>query len=70
LFLQIYELFATSKQTASCYISIILKDNELDKNSVVKEFLTTASNGKQYNILYKSNKNSQKVAQNLCFVNY
>ncbi len=29
------------------HISSILKDKELDKNSVVKEYLTTASDGKK-----------------------
>ena len=51
---QMAELFATSKQTVSYHISNILKDNELDKNSVVKEFLTTASDGKQYNVIFYS----------------
>ena len=38
---QIAELFDTSKQNAGQRISNILKDNELDKNSVVKNYLTT-----------------------------
>ena len=41
------ELFATSKPNISMHISNILKDKELDKNSVVKEYLTTASDGKK-----------------------
>lgn len=41
------ELFATSKANISMHISNILKDKELDKNSVVKEYLTTASDGKK-----------------------
>ena len=41
------ELFATSKPNISMHISSILKDKELDKNSVVKEYLTTASDGKK-----------------------
>lgn len=36
------ELFATSKQNIGQYISAILKDNELDPNSVVKKYFTTA----------------------------
>ena len=52
--MQMAELFATSKQTVSYHISNILKENELDKNSVVKDYLTTASDGKQYSIVFYS----------------
>ena len=45
---QLAELFATSKPNISTHISNILKENELQKNSVVKFYLTTASDGKQY----------------------
>ncbi len=51
---QIAELFATSKPNISLHISNILKDNELTYNSVVKKFLTTASDGKEYNVEYYS----------------
>ncbi len=51
---QIAELFATSKQTISHHIGNILLDNELNKNSVVKYYLTTASDGKEYNVEYYS----------------
>ena len=51
---QIAELFATSKQTISHHIGNILTDNELDKDSVVKYYLTTASDGKEYNVEYYS----------------
>ncbi|MDE6636631.1 MAG: virulence RhuM family protein [Muribaculaceae bacterium] len=51
---QIAELFATSKQTISHHISNILFDNELDKDSVVKYYLTTATDGKEYNVEYYS----------------
>ncbi len=51
---QIAELFATSKPNISLHITNILKDNELDKNSVVKNYLTTASDGKEYNVEYYS----------------
>ena len=40
---QIAELFDTSKQSISYHIINILEDNELDENSVVKNYLTTAS---------------------------
>jgi hypothetical protein len=48
------ELFDTSKQSISYHITNILNENELDKNSVVKDFLTTASDGKNYNITFYS----------------
>ena len=51
---QLAELFATSKQNISLHINNIVKDNELDVNSVVKEYLTTASDGKTYKVLYYS----------------
>ena len=51
---QIAQLFATSKQTISYHTVNILKDNELSYNSVVKEFLTTAEDGKQYSVVYYS----------------
>ena len=42
------ELFQTSKQNISLHIVNIFDEGELEKNSVVKEFLTTASDGKKY----------------------
>ena len=39
---QLADLFDTSKQNIGTHISNILKDNELDKYSVVKEYFTTA----------------------------
>lgn len=51
---QLAELFATSKQNISLHINNILKDKELDVNSVVKEYLTTASDGKTYKVLFYS----------------
>jgi hypothetical protein len=41
---QLAELFVTSKQNISLHVINILKENELDENSVVKDYLTTASN--------------------------
>ncbi len=49
---QMAELFATSKQMVSYHISNILKDNELSQDSVVKDFLTTANDGKQYHVVF------------------
>lgn len=45
---QLAELFATSKQNIDQYIYSILDDNELDSNSVVKDYFTTAADGKEY----------------------
>lgn len=49
---QLAELFATSKQNISQHIASILKDNELDVNSVVKNYFTTAADGKEYEVIY------------------
>lgn len=51
---QMAELFATSKQNIGQHISNILAENELDENSVVKNFFTTASDGKNYNVTFYS----------------
>lgn len=51
---QMAELFSTSKQSVSRHIINILKEKELDKSSVVKEFLTTAADGKSYNVVFYS----------------
>ena len=47
---QLAELFATSKQNISSHILNILKDNELEEISVVKDYLTTAVDGKKYSV--------------------
>jgi hypothetical protein len=46
--LEIAELFDTSKQNVSLHINNILSESELEANSVVKESLTTAADGKSY----------------------
>jgi len=51
---QLAELFATSKQNIGQHISSILKDSELDANSVVKNYFTTAADGKNYNVAFYS----------------
>jgi hypothetical protein len=48
------ELFATSKQAISYHIINILKEKELSEFSVVKNFLTTAADGKNYNMVFYS----------------
>lgn len=47
---EIADLFGTSKQTISYHMGNIFGDGELDKESVVKEILTTASDGKNYRV--------------------
>ncbi|WP_446010870.1 virulence RhuM family protein [Candidatus Electrothrix sp.] len=49
---QLAELFATSKANISIHIANILEEGELVENSVVKDYLTTAADGKQYNVRY------------------
>ncbi len=51
---QLANLFDTSKQSISYHIINILEDNELDKNSVVKNYLTAASDGKSYEVTFYS----------------
>ena len=46
---QLSELFATSKQNIGQHIINVLQENELVENSVVKNYFTTASDGKNYN---------------------
>jgi len=60
---QLAELFDTSKQNISLHAINILKENELNSNSVVKEYLTTASDGKEYtncNPLVERNMNNRR----------
>ena len=47
---QIATLFDTSVPNINLHISNVLKENELDGNSVIKQYLTTASDGKDYNV--------------------
>lgn len=49
---QIAQLFQTKKQNISYHVNNILNDNELNRNSVVKEFLTTALDEKKYLVQY------------------
>jgi hypothetical protein len=51
---QIAELFATSKQNIGQHIANILEENELEENSVVKNYFTTAADGKQYEVAFYS----------------
>ena len=45
---QLTELFATSVPNVAMHIKNILEDKELNENSVIKDFLITAQDGKQY----------------------
>jgi Virulence protein len=49
---QLAELFATSVPNISTHIANILKDNELQADSVIKEYLTTATDGKEYQVTH------------------
>ena len=49
---QLCELYQTAKSTVSEHISNILNEGELSENSVVRNFRTTASDGKKYNVNY------------------
>lgn len=49
---QMVELFQTTKQNVSLHIRNIFKEGELDENSVVKDYLTTAADGKNYSTKY------------------
>lgn len=46
------ELYNTSKQNISYHLANIFKELELDQIAVVKDYLTTASDGKKYKIKY------------------
>ncbi len=48
--MQMTELFQTSKQNISLHINNAFKEGEIDEIAVVKESLTTASDGKNYRV--------------------
>lgn len=49
---QLTQLFQTSKQNISLHIGNIFREGELNADSVVKDSLTTASDGKKYRTKY------------------
>ena len=49
---QLAELYQTSKSNVSEHIKHIFEEKELDEESVVRKFRTTASDGKNYNVTY------------------
>lgn len=50
--MQMAELFDTTKQNISLHINNCFKEGELKKEAVVKKYLTTASDGKEYSTLH------------------
>jgi hypothetical protein len=49
---QMTKLFGQTKQNISLHINNIFREGELAKNAVVKEYLTTATDGKSYKTKY------------------
>src|SRR6186713_1594045 len=49
---QMAELFQTTKQNISLHIKNVFNEGELVQNSVVKDYLTTAKDGKDYRTQY------------------
>jgi len=49
---QMAELFQTTKQNVSLHINNAFAEGELERDSVVKEYLTTAADGKNYRTRY------------------
>ena len=49
---QMAELFDCKKQNISLHIKKIFDEGELKQNSVVKHYLTTAADGKEYSTLF------------------
>ncbi len=49
---QMAELFQVSKSNVSEHIKHIFEEGELEENSVVRKFRTTAADGKQYQVTY------------------
>ena len=48
------ELFQATKQNISLHIRNILEDGEQDEEAVIKDYLTTASDGKRYSVMHYS----------------
>ncbi len=49
---QLADLFDTSFPNISMHIANILKEGELEQNSVIKDYLTTAADGKDYRVTF------------------
>lgn len=51
---QLAALFDTSKQNIGQHVNNVIEDNELEENSVVKNYFTTALDGKNYSVTFYS----------------
>jgi hypothetical protein len=51
---QLAELFDTSKQNIGQHLSNVIEESELSEDSVVKNYFTTAADGKNYNVTFYS----------------
>lgn len=51
---ELAKLFGTSVPNISMHISNVLKDGELSPDAVIKDYLTTAADGKKYNVAFYS----------------
>ena len=49
---QMADLFQTTKQNISLHVNNAFKEGELSPDSVVKEYLTTAADGKNYYVMH------------------
>lgn len=58
---QLCELYQTSKSNISEHIKHIFEEEELDEESVVRKFRTTAADGKNYNTI---------IVNYICLFNY
>lgn len=55
------ELFERSKKTISEHLQNLFEEGELDQKSVVRNFRTTAADGKTYDVLYYNKENLEKI---------
>ena len=59
---QLTELYQCSKSNISEHIKHIFEEGELDKDSVVRKFRTTAADGKKYNMSCPTNGHETRIA--------
>lgn len=59
---QMADLFQTTKQNIGQYLKNIFQEGELDPNSVVKKFFTTAADGKLYSTNFTISTPSSRLA--------
>jgi hypothetical protein len=62
--IQMAELFQTTKQNVSLHVKNIFSEGELHEDSVVKDFLTTASDGKttRHDIIISTSSSPSAIA--------